>query len=591
MPKCTPADREGTIDPEWHDLLEATVQGDEQATSLLDSARTADPATRSELAALAASSGRLAVTAGDHETAERLLNVAIELSDATGVERARLLLDLARASESRGDITRSRELLNDVVSLAEAGDDVDLLVDAAVRSTFPPDWRAGDRRTAAMLDLAERLDAERTVGASRRGAILAARSMVEMRIPISADPQQQVAWVTRASVAQPLAEEALTLTEGRSDADRLVALVAWRSTHRGPTWLLRRLEVSAQAVDLAQRLLDHDRLADASVGMAVDSLEAGDRAGHARAVATLRWAASSDGNPRLRWWAATVAAGAALLDGDTDTATRHRAEADAVGDRHALPGWVAAELLLAAEITITTDDATEMRKYLGPDDFPVLESPIARASVALMSAILGDVERAGRYATLAVRALDQESSYLLCLALLGRTAATIGDAELGGVLLERLAPWRGRVAVDASGWWCIGPVDLAIAELEVVAGRGADAATSLDAAEELARSIGDVRSLQRVDEVRARLGRPADGARPSPAPETSAGIDELSDRELDVLRLIARGRTNAAIGAELSYSPSTIRADTVSIYRKLGVRGRAEAAAVAVTAGLLDPTT
>jgi DNA-binding CsgD family transcriptional regulator len=565
------------------------VQGNDRSQSLLDGARSADPATRAELAALAASSGRLAVTAGDHDTAERLLTVALELSEATGVERGRLLFDLARATECRGDVAASRDLLNEVVALAEAGDDVDLLVDAAVRATFPPDWRAGDRRSAAMLDLAERLDDARADGPSRRGAILAARAMVEMRIPVSADPQQQVAWVTRASVAQPLAEEALALTEGRTDADRLIALVAWRSTHRGPAWLAERVERSAQAIDLAQRLLDHDRLADACVGMAVDCLEAGDRAGHVRAVATLRWAASSDGNPRLQWWASTVSAGASMLDGDMESAARHRADADAVGDRHNLPGWVAAELLLAAEMTITTDDAAELRKYLGPDDFPVLESPIARASVALMSAILGDVERAARYSALAVRALDQESSYLLCLTLLGRTAATIGDVELGEVLLERLEPWRGRVGVDASGWWCIGPVDVAIAELEAAAGRGADALVTLDAAQELARSIGDVRSLRRIESVRAVAGVPSGGrSTPSQAPPVLPGLEELSSRELDVLRLIARGRTNAAIGAELSYSPSTIRADTVSIYRKLGVRGRAEAAAVAVTAGLLD---
>ncbi len=56
-----------------------------------------------------------------------------------------------------------------------------------------------------------------------------------------------------------------------------------------------------------------------------------------------------------------------------------------------------------------------------------------------------------------------------------------------------------------------------------------------------------------------------------------------------MLRLIATGMTNAAIGSALAYSPSTIRADTVSIYRKLEVRGRAEAAAVAVAAGLTQP--
>lgn len=590
MLKCTPREQEGTIDPEWHDLLEAVALRKDRSASLLDGARAADPTTRSELAALAGSSGRLAVASGDHETADRLLRIALELSDATGLERARLLLDLARSTECMGDIAASRDLLHEVVSLADAAGDADLIVDGAVRSAFPPDWRAGDRRTAAMLDLAERVDAARTDGRSRRGVILAARAVVEMRIPISSDPVQQVAWVTRASVAQPLADEALALTDGRNDADRLVALVAWRATHRGPQWLDRRHEVSQQAVDLAQRLLDHDRLVDACVAMAVDLLEMGDRPGHQRAINTLRWAAASEANPRMRWWSATVSAGAALLDGDMEAAARHRADADTIGDRHGLPGWVAAEMVLAAEMTITADDAVEMGKYLGPEDAPSFASPLGRSAVALMSASLGDVERAGRFATLAVRALEEESSYLLCLSLLSRTAAAIGDTELGEILYERLRPWRGRVALDAGGWWCIGPVDLALAELEAAAGDARAAADSLDAAERLARTIGDQRSLQRVALLRERGGNLTAGqGGPAPAPALP-GLDELSSRELDVLRLIARGRTNAAIGAELAYSPSTIRADTVSIYRKLGVRGRAEAAAVAVAAGLLDAT-
>ena len=56
-----------------------------------------------------------------------------------------------------------------------------------------------------------------------------------------------------------------------------------------------------------------------------------------------------------------------------------------------------------------------------------------------------------------------------------------------------------------------------------------------------------------------------------------------------MLRLIAAGRTNAQIATELAYSLSTIRAETMTIYRKLGVRGRAGAAARAVAAGLTAP--
>ena len=54
-----------------------------------------------------------------------------------------------------------------------------------------------------------------------------------------------------------------------------------------------------------------------------------------------------------------------------------------------------------------------------------------------------------------------------------------------------------------------------------------------------------------------------------------------------MLRLLAAGRTNAQIGAELYISPKTASMSVTSIFRKLGVSGRAQAAAVAERAGLL----
>ena len=55
-----------------------------------------------------------------------------------------------------------------------------------------------------------------------------------------------------------------------------------------------------------------------------------------------------------------------------------------------------------------------------------------------------------------------------------------------------------------------------------------------------------------------------------------------------MLRLLAAGRTNAQIGAELYMSPKTASVHVTAILRKLGVASRVEAAAVAERAGLLD---
>ena len=56
-----------------------------------------------------------------------------------------------------------------------------------------------------------------------------------------------------------------------------------------------------------------------------------------------------------------------------------------------------------------------------------------------------------------------------------------------------------------------------------------------------------------------------------------------------MLRLLAAGRTNAQIGAELYISPSTAGVHVTRILRKLGVTGRVQAATTAERAGLLRP--
>ena len=55
-----------------------------------------------------------------------------------------------------------------------------------------------------------------------------------------------------------------------------------------------------------------------------------------------------------------------------------------------------------------------------------------------------------------------------------------------------------------------------------------------------------------------------------------------------MLRLVAAGRSNAEIGAELFISRATASVHVTSILRKLGVTNRVQAAALAERAGLLD---
>ena len=64
-------------------------------------------------------------------------------------------------------------------------------------------------------------------------------------------------------------------------------------------------------------------------------------------------------------------------------------------------------------------------------------------------------------------------------------------------------------------------------------------------------------------------------------------VERFSQRELEVLHLIALGRTNQEIARQLIVSPGTVKAHTASIYRKLDVANRTEAVARARQLGVL----
>jgi two-component system response regulator DesR len=70
-------------------------------------------------------------------------------------------------------------------------------------------------------------------------------------------------------------------------------------------------------------------------------------------------------------------------------------------------------------------------------------------------------------------------------------------------------------------------------------------------------------------------------------PKASQPAPPLTEREREVLEAIAAGATNREIAARLYLSPHTVKEHTSALYRKLGVRNRAEAVQRAQRVGLL----
>ncbi|HKF14517.1 MAG TPA: response regulator transcription factor [Gaiellaceae bacterium] len=73
-----------------------------------------------------------------------------------------------------------------------------------------------------------------------------------------------------------------------------------------------------------------------------------------------------------------------------------------------------------------------------------------------------------------------------------------------------------------------------------------------------------------------------------PQPSPPKELEELTERELDVFRLISRGLSNAEIGQELYITDTTVKTHITHILQKLNLRDRVQAVVLAYETGLFD---
>jgi DNA-binding NarL/FixJ family response regulator len=99
------------------------------------------------------------------------------------------------------------------------------------------------------------------------------------------------------------------------------------------------------------------------------------------------------------------------------------------------------------------------------------------------------------------------------------------------------------------------------------------------------RLVAEGNALLGPTVTRRLLEHFADG---EPGP-TAAAVGDLTEREQEILRLVAQGHSNAEVAAKLFLSEATVKTHVSSILRKLGVRDRVQAVIAAYDAGLVRP--
>ena len=162
-------------------------------------------------------------------------------------------------------------------------------------------------------------------------------------------------------------------------------------------------------------------------------------------------------------------------------------------------------------------------------------------------------------------ATELDAEVVMAMAAHGRGAVTLveGDATLALEWLRRsLGIWRRLEAP-----YLAARVRVLIAQACHALGDEDAFRLEIDAARAVFRELGAAPDLERLDAVAGR-----------PAAERPHG---LTPRELQVLRLVAAGKTNKAVAAELFLSEKTVDRHLSNIYDKLDVTSRAAATAFA----------
>ena len=249
-----------------------------------------------------------------------------------------------------------------------------------------------------------------------------------------------------------------------------------------------------------------------------------------------------------------------------------------------------------------------------------------RPGLALIYCELGR-EREARAAFEQLAAHDfadvpQDGLWLTCLAYLAEVCAFLGDARRAATLYRLLLPYNGYTVVVGGTYVCYGAAARYLGMLATTMERWEDAAQHFEDALAMNARMGARPWLAHTQHQYAVMllarNQPGDRdkamsllqealttaralgmhalerriavyvePRPASVPAAPDVLDDLSQREVEVLRLLAAGKSNREIADVLCISLNTVATHVRNILAKTGAANRTEAAAYALRHGLL----
>jgi DNA-binding CsgD family transcriptional regulator len=561
-----------------------------------------DPSRAVEYNLLAAAAASAALA---HEEAASRLEAALRIGTTTAARRAEILLELGDALDCAGRSIDSARAFREAAQIGRGMGDEQLLTRAAV-GLENACWRPGGLEDQGARELLEEASAALAPEDSR------------LRVSLLAGLARALEFLGDSDGAKPVRDEAIAMARRMGDKRALATVLVGAYWARGTTSLNEVLAVLSEARDLGEEIGDLEVQTEAMEWRVAALIALGEIETALAEVAVVLEMAQHTRQPFIIHVSEHYASALALLEG-------RLADADAAAERSREWGRL-----------LTGRDASGV---YGVQMFGIRREQGRLAELAPVMRVLAVAERdggpwrPGLAAVLAELGMEDDvrrelarvresgleplrrGLWLASLTYLTDAAYAVGDATVAELIYPELAPLSGLNVMIGHGVACYGSADRYLGMLAATLGDADRAARHFESALEsngrmgartwlahtafaygrfldaagdagrAARLIAEAESIARGAGLVALLAR-IEALGPIVRPPLP---NDLSAREADVLRQIARGRSNREIGAALFISEHTAANHVRSILRKTGSANRTEAAAYAYREGIVTP--